>query len=312
MKRKLIVITGATDRVGAAAARRLTSDGHHVVLVGRSADRTAALAKELATEHFLADFTRLSSVRALANRLLAEYPRIDVLAHNVACVGGPARRLSPDGHEMTFQVNYLAGFLLTTLLIARLVKSRATVICSSGFANRLGTIDLYDLQSEEHYSATKVYCSSQLAQILFIRELYRRYGRGRGIDTAAYHPGSIVPDHFHEATSSFRCLYHMSTRHPWAVTPEHGADTLVFLAEGRPEVDFPSGQYFVRRKVAKPNREAHDRLLAFELWNRAETMIVDGAESDRDRLRSVVPHSPHARRALAWQPRNTDESAMFR
>ena len=312
MKSKVIVITGATDRVGAAAARRLACDGHHVVLVGRSADKTAALAQELATEYLIADFTRLSNVRTLADRLLAKYPRIDVLANNAGGVWDPVRRLSPDGREMTFQVNYLAGFLLTTLLIARLIKSRATVICSSGFANRFGTVDPYDLESEECYSAIKAYCSSQLAQILFARELYRRYGRGRGIDTAAFHRGNIASDYAREATSSLRRLYHIWTRHPEAATPEPGADTLVFLAEGRPEVDFPSGQYFVRGKVAKPNRKAYDRMLAFELWNRSETMIDDGGTGDRDHRRSVAPHSPHARGARVWPSRNIDESVTFR
>ena len=96
------------------------------------------------------------------------------------------------------------------------------------------------------------------------------------------------------------------------MTPEHGADTLVFLAEGRPEVDFPSGQYFVRGKVAQPNRQAYDRMLAFELWNRSEMMIDDGATSDADRRRSVAAHSPHARGALAWRSRNIDESVTFR
>ena len=312
MKSKVIVITGATDRVGAAAARRLARDGHHVVLVGRSADKTAALAQELATEYLIADFARLSNVRTLADRLLAKYPRIDVLANNAGGVWDPVRRLSPDGHEMTFQVNYLAGFLLTTLLIPRLIKSRATVICSSGFAHRFGTVDPYDLEGEAHYSAIKAYCSSQLAQILFVRELYRRYGRGRGIDTAAFHPGNIASDYAREATSSLRRLCHLWTRHPWAVTPEHGADTLVLLAEGRPEVDFPSGQYFVRGKVAKPSRQAYDRMLAFELWNRSEMMLDDGATSDRDHRRSVALHSPHTRGAL-WRPsRNIDESVTFR
>ena len=211
---------------------------------------------------------------------------------------------------MTFQVNYLAGFLLTTLLIARLIKSRATVICSSGFANRFGTVDPYDLENEVHYSANKAYCSSQLAQILFVRELYRRYGRG--IDTAAFHPGNIASDYAREATSSLRRLYHIWTRHPWAVTPEHGADTLVLLAEGRPEVDFPSGQYFVRGNVAKPNRQAYDRMLAFELWNRSEMMIDNGATGDRDQRRSVTPHSRHTRGALVWPSRNIDESVTFR
>jgi NAD(P)-dependent dehydrogenase (short-subunit alcohol dehydrogenase family) len=312
MKSKVIVIAGATGRVGAAAARRLASNGHRVVLVGRSADKTAELARELATEYFLADFTGLSNVRALADWLLAKYPRIDVLANTGGSVFGPKRRLSPDGHEMTFQVNYLAGFLLTKLLLARLIKSRATVICSSGFANRFGTIDPYNVESEEHYSATKAYCSSQLAQILFVRELCRRYGRGRGIDTAAFHPGNIASDYPCKAASSFRRLCHMSTRHPWAVTPEHGADTLVLLAEGRPEVDFPSGQYFVRGKVAKPNKKAYDQMLAFELWNQSETMIDDVATGDRGHRRSVTADSQHTRGLFWWLSHNIDDSATFR
>ena len=213
-----------------------------------------------------------------------------MLVNNAGGVWGPERRLSPDGHEMTFQVNYLAGFLLTTLLIARLIKSRATVICSSGFANRFGTIDPYDLQGEEHYSATKAYCSSQLAQILFVRELYRRYGRGAAIDTAAFHPGSIATDYLREATVVVSLALSHVDPTSMGSEPEHGADTLVFLAEGRPEVDFPSGQYFVvRGKVAKPNKQAYDRMLAFELWNRSETLIDDGATSDRDRRPSVAP-----------------------
>ena len=186
------------------------------------------------------------------------------------------------------------------------------MICSSGYANRFGTIDLHDLESERRYGATKAYCNSKLAQILFMRELYRRYGRGRGIDTAAFHPGNIPLDDLREAASSFRWLYHMSTRHPWAVTPKPGADTLVFLAEGRPEVDFPSGQYFARGRVAKANRQAYDRMLAFELWNRSESMIEDVATSDRDHRRSGTARSRHIRGVLRWPTRNIDESVTFR
>ncbi len=205
MKSKVIVITGASGGIGAAAARRLAYAGHHVVVVGRLATKTAAVGQELNTEHFVADFTRLSDVQALAKRLLETYPRIDVLAHNAGDFFSRERRITVDGHEVTFQVNYLAGFLLTKLLLDRLIESRATVICTSSMTNRFGNIDLDDLESERHYSATKAYCNSKLAQIMFTRELYRRYGR-RGLDAAAFHPGNVASRLLYHAGSVLRWL----------------------------------------------------------------------------------------------------------
>ena len=122
MKSKVIVVTGASGGIGAAAARRLACAGHHVVVVGRLATKTAAVGQELNTEHFVADFTRLSDVQALARRLLETYPQIDVLAHNAGNFFSRERRVTVDGHEATFQVNHLASFLLTKLLLDRLIS----------------------------------------------------------------------------------------------------------------------------------------------------------------------------------------------
>lgn len=121
MTRKTIVITGASDGIGAAAARRLRRGGDNVVLVGRSAAKTAAVAAELDAAYFVADFADLSQVRAQADKLRSEYPRIDVLGNNA---GGMFSRMqrTADGHEITFQVNYLAPFLLTTRLVDVLVE----------------------------------------------------------------------------------------------------------------------------------------------------------------------------------------------
>ena len=280
MKSKVIVITGTSGGIGAAAARRLADRGHHVVVVGRQGTKTAAVGQELKTEHFVADFTVLSDVRALAKRLLETYPRIDVLVHNASTFFSRKRRITGDGHEVMFQGNYLAGFLLTRLLIDRLIESRATVICASSMTNRFGNIDLDDLENERHYSATKAYCNSKLAQVMFARELHRRYGR-RGLGTAAFNPGNVASRLFHHAGSVLRRLGCGPIGGLGAVSPEPGADTLVFLAEGRPEVDFPSGQYFVGCKVAKPNKQAYERILAYDLCNRSEAMLEDVAVAGR-------------------------------
>src|SRR5512133_564318 len=174
MNERTIVITGASDGIGAAAARALGIAGDRVVIVGRSPQKTEAIAAELGVDHFVADFSRLDEVRTLASDLLKRYPRIDVLANNAGGIMGD-RELTVDGHEKTMQVNHLAPFLLTTLLMDRLLASRAAVINTSSAANRFGRINLDDLDNERKYSANKAYGDAKLANILFTRELHRRY-----------------------------------------------------------------------------------------------------------------------------------------
>lgn len=150
---KTIVITGATSGIGAAAARALTGRGATVVPIGRSPERAAALSAELDVETLVADFANLSDVRRLATGLLDRCPTIDVLAHNA---GGtvPEFRRTEDGHETTLQINYLAPFLLQSLLHDRLVASRTNTIVTSSIAHRAGTIRLDDREYDKRrYSA---------------------------------------------------------------------------------------------------------------------------------------------------------------
>ncbi|MGL4340392.1 MAG: SDR family NAD(P)-dependent oxidoreductase, partial [Rhodoglobus sp.] len=169
MTTRTIIITGASDGIGAAAARAISATGDTVVLVGRSREKTEAIAHELGAEFFLADYTRLDEVRELAQKLLAAYPRIDVLANNAGGIMA-ARELTVDGFEKTLQVNHLAPFLLTSLLLPRLVESHATVIATASAGNAFGRIDTNDLQNQNKYSPAKAYANAKLATILFTRE----------------------------------------------------------------------------------------------------------------------------------------------
>src|SRR3954447_14958700 len=119
LSEQTIVITGASSGIGAAAARELCKRGAKVVLVGRSATATKQVAGSIGADYLLADFARLREVRDLATSLLATYPTIDVLINNAGGIFSP-RLETEDGHEMTFQVNHLAPFLLTALLQDRL------------------------------------------------------------------------------------------------------------------------------------------------------------------------------------------------
>jgi NAD(P)-dependent dehydrogenase (short-subunit alcohol dehydrogenase family) len=189
---RTIVITGASAGIGAAAARRLAAAGATVIPVGRSRERTAAIAAELGTQPIVADFSSLDEVRAAGELILARHPRIDVLVNNAGGVV-PRRTMSSDGHEMTFQGNHLAGFLLTQLLLPALTaaadSSGARVINTSSFANRFSRVDLNDVEwtRRRYGNGWLAYCASKLMNIMTVVELQRRL-RDRGIAAVAFHP----------------------------------------------------------------------------------------------------------------------------
>jgi NAD(P)-dependent dehydrogenase (short-subunit alcohol dehydrogenase family) len=268
---RTIVITGASDGIGAAAARELTRDGNQVVVVGRSPEKTKAVASEIGADYLLADFARFDDVRELANTLLERYPRIDVLANNAGGIMGE-RAVTSDGFERTFQINHLAPFLLTSLLRVRLVDSNATIINTSSVANRLyGRLDIADLNAEKKYSPNLAYGNAKLANILFTQELDRRWSVD-GISTAAFHPGVVATGFSSGSTSALRHVY-SGILSRFLLTPAKGADTLVWLATTTPGTEWTSGQYYAKRKIAKMNPQASDASLAAQLWDRSAEMV---------------------------------------
>jgi NAD(P)-dependent dehydrogenase (short-subunit alcohol dehydrogenase family) len=275
MTRRTIVITGASDGIGAAAARRLRRSGENVVVVGRSESKTAAVAAELDADYFVADFADLSQVRALADKIRSEYARIDVLANNA---GGMFTKVhkTVDGHEMTFQVNYLAPFLLTTQLMEVLVDSRATVLNTTSSSQRLlPRVTIADLENAGQRRPSIAYPLTKLAIVLFTRELHRRY-HASGLSAAAFHPG-YVNSNFGDASGS-QFLTFMKYRVPltarFTATVDEGADQLVWLASSTPGVDWTSGEYYSKGRIAKANRAAYDPDLARELWDHTRAKIV--------------------------------------
>jgi NAD(P)-dependent dehydrogenase (short-subunit alcohol dehydrogenase family) len=186
----MAAITGASDGIGAAAARRLHRSGEHVVIVGRSPEKTTSVATELGVDYFISDFADLSQIRSLAQQLLERYPRIEVLANNA---GGLTHKrvLTVDGHEKTLQVNHLAPFLLTNLLLDRLIESRASVVNTSSSGNWIyARLDTDDLELERGYRAGRAYGNTKLQNILFTRELHRRY-HSAGLNAVTFNPGNV-------------------------------------------------------------------------------------------------------------------------
>jgi NAD(P)-dependent dehydrogenase (short-subunit alcohol dehydrogenase family) len=273
---KTVVITGASDGIGAAAARQLAKRGANLALVGRSADKLARVAADVRTAGggepatFTSDFTSLDEVRKLATDLLQQLPEIHVLANNAGGIW-PHREVTPDGHEQTFQVNHLAPYLLTALLRDRLVASApARVITTSSDAHRGGSLDLTDLDfSRRRYSEFRVYGTSKLENILFTRELARHLN-GTDVVATCFHPGTVATGFGRDSWFSW-----FTTKYPVKAffrTPDQGADTLVWLATA-PTEELTPGEFYAGRKLGKRTSAARDDGLAAELWTQTESLV---------------------------------------
>lgn len=270
MTGRTVLVTGASAGLGAAAARRLAAAGATVLPVGRDPRKTAAVAAEVGAEPLVADFSRLDDVRRLAEQVLARASTLDVLANNAGGVF-KGRQLTPDGHELTFQVNHLAPFLLTNLLHEVLAATPGSrVLNTSSAGNTFGRIDLDDLDfRRRRHTSFGTYCASKLANILFTRELSRRWA---GQTTAvAFHPGAVASEFGRDSLLS-GLMYRTPLAKVVAIRPEEGAAPLVHLAT-RPDVDLVDGAYLHRFSPGRPARQADDPFLAQGLWERSAAAV---------------------------------------
>jgi NAD(P)-dependent dehydrogenase (short-subunit alcohol dehydrogenase family) len=267
LRGRTVVITGASSGIGAEAARQFAELGATVAVVGRSPEKTAAIARRIGGRAHLADYGRLDDVRRLAADLLAAYERIDILANNAGAIF-TTRTASADGHEMTFQVNHLAPFLLTNLLLARLAAAPdgARVINTGSNAYRRARLDLDDLGGRRRRQQ-QAYPASKLATILFTRELARRT-RGTGITASAFHPGVVATD-IGRDSRVFRLVVNSWLGRAALPAPRRGAEPLLHLA-AIADPQTINGTYFNRLKPEDPaNEQARDPNLARRLWERS-------------------------------------------
>ena len=193
---RVVLITGSTSGLGREVARSLAADGDHVIIHGRSEERGQALVDEInadspgSARFYRADFASLDDVRGLAAAIIADYDRLDVLVNNagILLVDDPVRRLSDDGHELTFQVNYLAGYLLTDLLLPLLRQSAPSRIVNVASISA-SRIDFDNLMLERGYNGSRAYGQSKLAQVMHTIDLAAEL-EGSGVTVNALHPAS--------------------------------------------------------------------------------------------------------------------------
>jgi len=277
MAGKTVFVTGGTGGIGRAAAVALAAMGARVGIVGRDRTRAEAAAVAIAKETgnpaidaFVADLSSQADVRRVADEVLAAYPRLDVLLNNA---GGfwAHRHVTADGLERTFALNHLAPFLLTNLLLDRLIASGpARVITVSSNAQAMGTIDFDDLMGERSYSGQQAYNASKLANVMFTYELARRLD-GTGVTANALHPG-MTNTSFSAEDPARAFAPIVAIMRPFMRSPERGADTAVYLASA-PDVEPVTGRYFADRKVKTSNKSSYDTAIAAHLWQVSSDLV---------------------------------------
>jgi NAD(P)-dependent dehydrogenase (short-subunit alcohol dehydrogenase family) len=265
-----VVLTGATRGIGRAAAIDLARRGAEVALVGRDADRVRAAAEEARAagggapvhEH-VADLARLGDVRRLAAELLDRHARIDVLANNAGAMF-TSRHVTPDGFERTFALNHLAPFLLTNLLLERLVACRARVVTTASDAHKGAVLDLDDVNAEHgRFRAGRAYGTSKLCNVLFTRELQRRRPE---LVANCFHPGVIRTGFGKNDGALVRVGITIAGL--FMGSPESAARSLVWLALD-PAAGELRGEYVEKRRPVAPSAAAQDDVLAAALWERS-------------------------------------------
>jgi len=283
MDGRVCIITGATSGVGYHAAKKLAQGGAHLVLVCRNIEKAAKVQEELKCEYgteidiLQADFSRLDVVRMVAEALLDHYPHIDVLINN-AGVHTTRRTLTESGLETVFCVNHLASFLLTRLLLPRLMESTpARIIQVNSQGHRFGGLDLNDLNWEKRrYKGLKGYGASKTAQLLTVWELADKL-RGSGVTVNAMHPGEVRTN----IGMNNGYLYQWYQRYllwPILRDPVISGNAIYYLAAA-PEMAGVSGRFFNLTIDEKPALHALDRSVGKRIWKISET-LTGLAEAD--------------------------------
>ncbi len=262
---KVVLITGSTDGLGREVALRLGATGAHVIVHGRNRERGQAVVDEItkggkgSAAFFQADLASLANVRTFADTILKHYPHIDVLINNagVWLLEGP-RQNSADGYEMTFAVNYLAGYLLTKLLLPRMIASAPSRIINVSSQSQ-SPLDFDDVLQEKTYSGQRAYSQSKLAQVMFTIDLAKEV-QGKGVTVVALHPASMMDTHLVEAAG-------MQPRS----TVEEGAVALMNLVTAP---SLTNGMFYNGLRESRANPQAYNDSARARLRTISDSLIA--------------------------------------
>ena len=286
MAGRVCLITGASNGIGKETAVALAAMGADVLMVARDPARGEAALADVRTrsgtssvELLLADLASLDEVRRLARDVRARHGNLNVLVNNAGAFNSQ-RSETTDGFETTFGVNHLAHFLLTGELIDLLKTSAPSRIINVSSAAHIGArLDFDDLQSKRHYGGMRAYGQSKLANVLFTYELARRL-EGTSVTANAVHPGVVLTGFGRNNTGLMGLgfeVFQIFAR-PFLLTPERGADTMIYLASS-PAVEGVTGKYFVKRLAVPSTPSSYDEAIQKRLWEVSERLVQETASA---------------------------------
>ncbi len=286
MAGKTVLITGGNAGIGRETAVALASLGAQVTITSRDAERGRVAVDDIRARSgrddvavVPLDLASLASVRACADAFAAGHDRLDVLVNNAGLLLN-TRRETVDGYEMTFQVNHLGHFLLTQQLRALLAAgapSRVVNVASVAHQTARRGLDFDDLQSSRRYRPMAVYGKSKLANILFARELGRRWD-GDGVAANALHPGVVASRFGRDGDFGVIGTFVFPLIRPFVLSPAQGAQTSVHLASA-PELEGVTGGYWAKSAPASSSTAARDDAAAARLWDVSVALVASPTEA---------------------------------
>ncbi|MBN2663790.1 MAG: SDR family NAD(P)-dependent oxidoreductase [Bacteroidales bacterium] len=277
MEGKICVITGTTSGVGYQAAIRLAKAGAKIVMIVRNKEKAENLCAEIKTlssyqpDYYIADFADLSQVKTATESILKNYPHIDVLINN-AGVHMTRRKLTVDGHETAFAVNHLAAFLITSLLLKRMVESSPSrIIQVNSEGHRFKGLKIDDLNWEKRrYGGYRGYGASKTAQLMTVWELSDLL-QNTGVTINAMHPGAVKSN---IGTNNGK-MYNFFSRffiQPTLKNPVISGDAIYYLASS-PEMNDVSGKFFNLTNEEIPAPHATNREIGKEIFQLSKKLV---------------------------------------
>ncbi|HAJ99428.1 MAG TPA: short-chain dehydrogenase [Bacteroidales bacterium] len=263
---KVVVLTGGTSGIGAEAAKVLALQGMHIVLPVRNPSKGEQLKAEILAkrpdariEIMECDLSSLQSVRDFADACNQKFSKIDVLINN-AGVWETTRKESADGIELTFAVNHLAPFLMTNLLMDRLLATPGSrIITVSSNAHKYTKMNFADPDGKIRWNTTIAYSQSKLANVLFTHKLTQML-QGKGVAAFSMHPGVVATNLFSKFPGFLLAIFSL-----FMVSPQKGAETIVHLATADLKT-LQNGAYYISKKPSRISSAGRNDNFANQLW----------------------------------------------
>ena len=268
---KICVVSGATGGIGYEAVKALAKGGANIVMVVRNRSKAKSLKKymeekySVSVDYFIADFLDLEQVKEAANGILNKYPKIDILVNSVG-IHSTKRKINKDGIESVFCVNHLSTFLLTKLLLKRLIESSPSrIIQVNSEGHRFNGLNIEDINWEKRfYTGLRSYGASKTAQLLTVWQ-FAKILEGTGVTINALHPGGVRTNIGNNNGKLYKWFLHHVTWH-FLKDPKISGEAIYYLASSS-ELENLSGLFFNLTNEEKPARHALDRDMQKKIWD---------------------------------------------